>query len=101
MIGRRDQRNGLSESERNYDQEQRSDPPERNYQAKKEHEIVGSGQEVGESHLKELFGRLVPRRIEPDKAGIIEELVGAGCATGRNNLEVVDHAHGQLSEPRM
>ena len=49
---------------------QRPEAPERNHQAEQKQQMVGAVQDVEESQPDEPQRRLIPARVERDKAGI-------------------------------
>ncbi len=73
----------MCDRERGDDDDERTQPADRNDEAGEEQEVVGAVEDVPEAFHHEAQHRLVPARIEIDEAGGAVEVEGAHGAARR------------------
>src|SRR5262249_24033072 len=77
----------MSDRERRDDNDQRTQPGERDHQAKQEQQVVGAFENVPEAGHDELRRGMMPTRIEPHESRITMEFECADFAARRQESQ--------------
>src|SRR5467141_3802941 len=95
------QRNRMGDGECGYDGNERAKAAEGDHQAKQKQKMVGAVENMEKTQIDKSQGRLVPPRIEADKALIAGEFERANAAAGRQKPKNGDHTQAQARESRV
>src|SRR5258707_1231266 len=96
--GGSNKRDGMCDGERGDDGNERAKAAKGDHQAKQEEQMVGAIENVEKTKVHETHSRLVPSRIETDKAGIADEFERANTAAGWQKPQNGDHPQTQASK---
>src|SRR5216683_3251909 len=91
----------MRDGECGYDGNERAEAAEGDHQTEQKEQVVGAVENVEKTQVDKSQGRLVPPRIEVDKARIAGEFERANSTAGRQKPKNGDHTQAQARESRV